>query len=185
MGKKVAGKQPAKKPETKAEAKAAKEKKIAAQKAEAHATAKEAMLNALALKNMAVHNPGTTDLEVLHPAPSTARSSGSDKDPAEVENARKKKLLQSNLKGQVVNAIAKLTSSDQGKIFLTPSTRSDLEQKVKFGRDYAQLHDQKRKDEMLLSFKEDRSCKAWATFTSSYEKSETVLQTKVNGYGTR
>ncbi len=175
MGKKTEGKaaakKQAKKPETKAEAKAANEAKAAAQKAASHAEAKERMSRSLAVKDHAIDQP----------APSTARSS----DPVAIENARAKKLMQSNLKGQVANAIAKLTSSDQGKISLTALSRLELEAKVKFGQDYAQLHDQKKKDEMLESFKQDRTCKSWATYNNSYEKAETVVQTKVNGYGTR
>ncbi len=175
MGKKTEGKAAAKKqvkkPETKAEAKAADEAKAAAQNAVSHAAAEERMSRSLALKDQAIDQP----------APSTARSS----DPVAIENARAKKLMQSNLKGQVANAIAKLASSDQGKIFLSPAIRTELEQKVKFGQDYAQLHNQKKKDEMLESLKQDRSCKSWATYNNSYEKAETVVQTKVNGYGTR
>jgi hypothetical protein len=184
MGKKIEGKaaakKQAKKPETKAEAKAANEAKAAAQKAASCAEAKERMSRSLAVKDHAIDQPAPSTAGGMF---STSRERSSD--PVAIENARAKKLMQSNLKGQVANAIAKLTSSDQGKITLTASGRLDLEAKVKFGQDYAQLHDQKKKDEMLESFKQDRSCKSWATYNNSYEKAETVVQTKVNGYGTR
>ena len=184
MGKKAEGKAAAKKAEKKAETKAAK-------KAEA---------SALALTDIPPESPPDIDpakarvlkrkaLCISEPAPATARSSGSDEAPAEtcstVDIGWKKKHLQSNLKGQVSNAIAKLAKSATGEISLTAAHKSDLEQKVKFGQDYAEIKDQKKKDDMLDCFRQDRSCKSWATYHNTYEKVETVVQTKMNGYGTR
>ena len=184
MGKKAEGKAAAKKTEKKAEKK----------------PTKKAKASALALTDIPPESPPvltpekTKDLKrkalrISEPAPATARSSGSDEAPAEtcstVDIGWKKKHLQSNLKGQVSNAIAKLAKSATGEISLTAAHKSDLEQKVKFGQDYAEIKDQKKKDDMLDCFRQDRSCKSWATYHNTYEKVETVVQTKMNGYGTR
>ena len=96
-----------------------------------------------------------------------------------------KKRLQSNLAGQVKNAKNKLQQSAMGLVTLTDDQRVDLQQKVKFGADYAEVSDQSKKDEMLMVFKADKSCKTWATYKHEFEKSESTTERRVNGYGTK
>ena len=98
---------------------------------------------------------------------------------------QEKKRLQSNLAGQVKNAKNKLAQGAMGIVTLTDGQRKDLLQKVKFGEDYAEVKDQCKKDQMLVVFKADKSCKTWATYQHVYEKSESTTERRVNGYGTK
>ena len=131
-------------------------------------------------------------LSLASMAPSSARSSGSERaeaSPAEDDKDEVdigwKRRLQSNLSGQVKNAKDKLAKGALGIVHLSDDQRSDLLQKVKFGEDYAEVTDQGKKDDMLMAFKADKSCKTWATYKHEYQKSEFTTEKRVNGYGTK
>ena len=80
-----------------------------------------------------------------------------------------------------------LATGALGIVSLTGSQRKDLQQKVEFGKDHAEVNEQWKKDQMVSLFRSDKTCKQgdWATHENVYEKSESTTERRLNGYGTK
>jgi hypothetical protein len=101
-------------------------------------------------------------------------------------SAADKKKRQSNLVTSLKLAAEKLKKTRTGTIEVNEEQREQLEIKEKFLNEYNTCgRSDPKKNQMLMCFDNDKSCKTWSTYKRTFEQKETKTDSAQHGYGTK